>query len=274
MTVAAVPDRAKAVVMPAWLWWIGCTLLLIAAFVWWEQSPVMRWLRQQSPVSAWWRDVMFLLDWTFMCVAMMLPTAAALLRVVARLATSRSRSSALVAACIAAFLTVWALAGVIFRVMHVGIGLGFFAIVVPAHADRWTVSAFLALGGTYLLTPVASKCANACRSPVGFVARLWRSESRPLQQALRIGWSYGWSCLGCCWSQMVAMCMLGWVDPLWMLAGALMMTAQKSMPGGVPILRLSGLALLVMAAGTMAEWWDLLAIAPSWTPTFWRGCTA
>ncbi|WP_245444343.1 DUF2182 domain-containing protein [Microvirga sp. KLBC 81] len=53
------------------------------------------------------------------------------------------------------------------------------------------------MAGLYQLTPLKCLCLRHCRSPLAFVALLWREG--PVG-ALRMGVQHGLCCLGCCWA--------------------------------------------------------------------------
>jgi predicted metal-binding membrane protein len=109
------------------------------------------------------------------------------------------------------------------------------------------LAALAAGGGAYLLSPIAERCAKACRSPFGFVARYWTGLPGRGQQALRMGMAHGVSCMGCCWPAMVMMCAAGAANPAWMLVLTLVMLLQKTPRVGPWATKASGLALLALS---------------------------
>ncbi len=255
-----------------WVLMAGGCVLAALGFSWWGQSPLAKYLVRESVTLQWARHAMFLLDWTLMCIAMMLPTAAPMLRAVYRLGRDRQEAIKLTIACAIAFTLVWASAGVVVRFAH---GLAFnFLQSLPQSTERnqLFVSLLLGLGGVYLLLPIAQRCVTACRSPMGFVARHWTGRIDVTWQSARMGLSYGASCFGCCWPLMLAMCMLGWTDPIWMIAGGLAMAFQKLSNWGHWFTRGIGVLAIVMTFGIATQTIGLAYVAPLWSPDGWANC--
>lgn len=121
-----------------------------------------------------------------------------------------------------------------------------------AEALARTVSSIVVLlAGVVALTPLTTRCLRACRSPVGFVARHWTGAGDRWRQALRIGASYGASCLGCCAALMAVLVVVGMQDLVLMLALAAVMAWQKHARGGVAVARVAGV-LMIVAGGVVA----------------------
>lgn len=255
-----------------WLTLGLCALMAAAGLAWWGDTALAQWLRREGLAAAWPRHLMFVLDWTLMCVAMMLPSTWPVLVALQRAAQSRPAVGRLLLLCSLGFLAVWGAAGLALRALQLG---GFAAMTEL----RWTsaqsapVAAWLLVGGgAYLLAPIAQRCARACRSPVGFVARHWTGRPDLKWQALRIGIAHGVSCFGCCWPVMLGMCLLGLSDPLWMLAGAAVMSLQKQHAAGAWLTRALGLLSMAVGFALAAGWIDLRSAAPGWSPEAWAVC--
>ena len=222
--------------------------LLAAIGLWiWGMSPLAYFLKHDAATDRGLPDVLFLLGWLLMCIAMMLPTALPLLAAVERLTAHRLDASRLIVIAALGFLGVWLGAGILVRggdiVLHTLVGQ---VSWLAAHTNL-IGAALLSMGGIYLLLPIALQCVKACRSPMGFIARGWTGQSNVMTQSAQIGMNYGISCFGCCWPLMAVMCALGMSNPVWMLSFTLVMILQKHSRYGRSVTIASGILLLVSA---------------------------
>jgi predicted metal-binding membrane protein len=221
---------------------------LAAMGLWgWGLSPFADFLRHDAATERGLPDVLFVLGWLLMCIAMMLPIALPLLAAVERLTERRPDAIRLIVITALGFLGVWLGAGILVRggdiLLHTLVEqVSWFA----AHSHL-IGAALLSLGGGYLLLPIAQQCVKACRSPMGFIAREWTGQPNLMTQAARIGIGYGVSCCGCCWPLMAVMCALGMSNPVWMLSFTLVMMLQKHSRYGRSVTIASG---VLMVAGS------------------------
>jgi predicted metal-binding membrane protein len=95
--------------------------------------------------------------------------------------------------------------------------------------------------GIYQLTPLKTACLRSCRSPFDFVVNHWRDGAGG---ALRMGFSHGLYCLGCCWILMALLFAVGAMNLIWIAALAAVVLVEKLFPGGVWIGRIGGLVLI------------------------------
>jgi len=157
----------------------------------------------------------FVAGWTVMVVAMMLPTSLPLISLFRTVVGGRKDRGRLVSLLIAGYLGVWALFGVavysggwvLFRVVESSARL-------EANAP-FLGAGVLVLAGIYQFTPLKHRCLEKCRSPLSFVVEHWRGK-REASHALLLGIRHGLFCVGCCWSLMLLMFVVGGIS----LAGA------------------------------------------------------
>jgi len=173
----------------------------------------------------------FLGGWTVMMAAMMLPSAAPLVRLYA--ATAARTTPALVAG----YLLVWAAVGVPAYVADVAFG-----------PSATIAGAVLVAAGVYQLSPLKHACLSRCRTPLGFMVARWR---RGTGGALRLGAEHGAYCVGCCWGLMAVLVVAGSMGLAWAALIATSVAAEKLLPWGATWARVSGAAL---AAGGVAVW--------------------
>lgn len=165
----------------------------------------------------------FMVPWTVMMAAMMLPSAAPLVLLYGRTATMATMT-----ALIAGYLLVWSLAGV---------PLYFADLLLPSSAAPFA----LAIAGVYQLSPLKSACLEDCRSPTDFLVQRWGAS------ALRLGVEHGAWCLGCCWALMVVLVLIGSMGLAWVLGITALVAIEKLTRRGVLWARLIGVALLIAA---------------------------
>ncbi|MBA3629760.1 MAG: DUF2182 domain-containing protein [Actinobacteria bacterium] len=142
----------------------------------------------------------------------------------------------------------------------------FYGIVVAL--DRWVpmgpaavrVGAVLVIAaGIYQLTQFKDVCLTQCRSPLGLLMHYGPSLGG-LWGPPRVGIRHGLYCLGCCWSLMLVLVLLGMMNLVWMGVVATIIFVEKVMPRGDVLGRVVGVGLICMGA--------FLAAYPSALPTF------
>jgi predicted metal-binding membrane protein len=182
---------------------------------------------------------LFLLAWTAMMVAMMVPATLPLIllyRTIARNSLDLLRARAGVVIVLLGYLAVWALAGLPVYAYDSLAG------AAGSLAALWS-ALLLIIGGAYQFTPLKRICHARCSSPLFFVMHNWRPRATG---ALRLGMLHGVDCLGCCAGLMVGLVALGMMNLAWMLTAAVIIFAEKTLPNSHRIARPLG---VVMAAG-------------------------
>jgi predicted metal-binding membrane protein len=186
-----------------------------------------------------------------MIVAMMLPSAVPLIRLFTAASARQPRAGVVVTVFVAGYLAVWAFFGLA--------ALGFDA-GVHRTVDAWpwldahsglVAAATLALGGAFQFSRLKDACLRTCRHPGAFLLAKYR---RGAGAALRIGWSHGLFCLGCCWALMLVAFALGVTDLALMATFTTLMSYEKIGRHGEVLARRAGIALLgaALAVGVTA----------------------
>ncbi|WP_273887885.1 DUF2182 domain-containing protein [Rubrobacter naiadicus] len=180
---------------------------------------------------------LFLAGWATMMVAMMLPATLPLFLLYRTL--SRHRSGAGVAALLAGYLLVWIAAGLpVYAYSLLMEGMSPLLAVLPG--------LLLVAGGIYQFTALKRTCHVRCGSPLFFLMQRWRAGP---SGALRLGVLHGVDCLGCCAGLMAGLVALGMMNPAWMLTAAVIVFAEKTLPGGHRLVR--PLGVLMIAGGAV-----------------------
>lgn len=176
--------------------------------------------------------LVFVAGWTVMIVAMMLPTNLPLIALFRTLTRQRRDRTLLTTLLVSGYLGTWTLFGI--AVYFGGRTLREAARQSAwLEANAWVVGAsIVTLAGVYQFTPLKYHCLEKCRSPLGFVMEHWRG-SRERSQAFRLGAHHGLFCVGCCWSLMLLMFVVGTSGVLvWMLALGAVMAVEKNVSWG------------------------------------------
>jgi predicted metal-binding membrane protein len=159
-----------------------------------------------------------------MTVAMMIPATLPLILLYCHLARKRLRPAQArigTAILLVGYVVVWAGAGLpVFAYNAFSSAAGSLAAVLPA--------LLLIVGGVYQFTPLKRICHARCSSPLFFLIQNWRPGA---PGALRLGVIHGVDCLGCCAGLMVGLVALGMMNLTWMLTAAVIIFAEKTIPG-------------------------------------------
>ena len=113
-----------------------------------------------------------------------------------------------------------------------GAGIGDRPEAVAARVDAatvWCVGIIVLAFAAWLAALVLMACLTHCRTPLSYFARHWRPG---WAGALRMGLGHGLVCVGCCWALMAIMFAVGAMSLIWMGLLALLMFAEKMLPGG------------------------------------------
>ena len=117
-------------------------------------------------------------------------------------------------------------------------------------SSRTAGAVLLVLAGLYQWTPFKRACLTTCQSPLAFVTRRWRSGS---PGALRMGVEHGAYCVGCCWALMLLLFAGGVMNLAVIAALTVFVAFEKLAPLGMWSARISGAALVALAAWMQAS---------------------
>ena len=198
----------------------------------------------------------FLVAWTVMMAAMMLPSVAPVASLYAR--SISERRALRLTLFTSGYLIVWASAGVVAFVLGSVI-----ANLAEGDGRLGTAAGVVAyLGcGLYQLSPLKYRCLAHCRSPLSLFFH-YSSFQGPLRD-LRVGAHHGAYCLGCCWALMVVLLALGAMSLIPMLILASVVITEKLWSRGEAFSHVVGVACLGLAVATI---W-IPALAPGFMTT-------
>jgi predicted metal-binding membrane protein len=236
---------------------LAALLTFLTALAWWalwrgEQSP---WGHAVlHPQHAMHMNVgplafgfVFVLGWTVMTIAMMLPSSSPLVLLFHNLVSGRRHAYGLVALLVAGYLAVWTLFGVL------AYSLNRAADSIPwPPRYAWVLGAFiLMIAGLYQFSSLKYACLDKCRSPMLFLVERWSSGKRRAADAFRVGAAHGLYCVGCCWSLMLLMFVVSSGNLAWMLLLGIIMGMEKNLPWGRRLSAPVGVVLVIAAAAVV-----------------------
>jgi predicted metal-binding membrane protein len=191
--------------------------------------------------------------WAAMMFAMMLPTAAPIVLLYARAIRNRPAErwpTLSIYALASGYALVWALfsIGATWLQRLLAQALVLTAMMEPAMPS---IAAWLLIGaGLYQWTPLKQACLRVCRSPIATLSTGWREGPAG---ALRMGFSHGLYCLGCCWALMLLLFAGGVMNLAVILALTAWVALEKLAPLGEHTARAAGVLLTAVGLWMLAR---------------------
>jgi predicted metal-binding membrane protein len=191
------------------------------------------------------------LMWVLMSVAMMLPSAAPMIRTYCEIAdTAANKGEDVVhpVILVAGYLVVWLAASLCFAALTLFVQRIGGGVLEPASIRIAGIA--LLTAGAYQFSNLKHACLEKCRNPFGTLFARWTTSRNGI---FRLGVQQGVWCLGCCWALMLVMFAVGIMNIFWMALIGLFTLFEKETNGrlasGVSgaILLVWGLSLLVLS---------------------------
>ena len=179
------------------------------------------------------------LMWAIMMVAMMLPSAAPLILLVA--GTYRRRGSdarGLTAAFAGGYLAAWAAFSIVAALGQTVLHRTALLSPSMASGSARLAGGILITAGVYQWLPVKNACLTRCRSPLDFLNHEWREGATG---ALAMGLRHGWFCVGCCWMLMALLFVVGVMNLVWVAVIAAFVLIEKLARQGPRLGQVAGL---------------------------------
>ncbi|MFD0917966.1 DUF2182 domain-containing protein [Pseudahrensia aquimaris] len=267
-----------AIVVIAWAW-LSVQSAGVMAFSTEELGPGMRilepalgWIAERAKTSPFFESLLYLCTpqslssdlatfatlfsmWLAMSVAMMLPSAAPMLRTyadIAHVARERGETTVSLSVLAGGYIFIWGVFALAIAALQMAIMIGLNA-GAAAPLVGW-IGGFILLGaGLYQFSALKDACLEKCRNPFNTLFASWRTDRSGV---FKLGIEQGVFCIGCCWAIMLVMFVVGTMNLVWMAFFTLFAIVEKSGRGNVTslvsgcILMFWGGALLVLAALT------------------------
>ena len=190
---------------------------------------------------------LFVVGWTLMTVAMMLPTTFPLILLFYRMVCGRAAAAWLLLLLVLGYLGSWLMCGVVLQAVNWLLQSAIVHVAWRAGVAWTSAAAILTIAGLYQFSSLKYACLDKCRSPLSFITSRWQGGNESAQ-ALRIGVEHGIFCVGCCWSLMLLMFIVATGSLAWMLLLGAVMALEKNFPWGRRVSAPLGALLLVGAA--------------------------
>ncbi len=203
-----------------------------------------------SPPAPWTLStaLVMLSMWQIMMIAMMLPSAAPIILLYARVARrgGHAQTGRGVATFTGGYLLAWL--GFSFAATLAQFLLERSGLISTMMATSGTILAggLLIATGLYQLSPLKAACLASCQAPAPFLAAHWR------EGPLRMGLRHGAICVGCCWGLMLLLFVGGAMNLVWIAGLTLLVALEKLTRFGKPLSTAVG--VLLIASGAMVLW--------------------
>lgn len=190
-----------------------------------------------------------LVMWWVMMIAMMLPSAAPIILLYAKVVRgTRQRTGVAPDARLsllfaAGYLAIWGL----FSALAVSLQWSFeqTGLLSPFMMNTTGMvfaGIILVYAGAYQLSPLKQACLRHCQGPLTFLTHHWRQG---YAGAFRMGLHHGLFCLGCCGGLMVILFFGGIMNLYWIMGLAVFVFVEKCTPAGPWLSYAMGAALLL-----------------------------
>lgn len=188
--------------------------------------------------AAYWATM--LLMWWVMMIAMMIPSAAPMILLYARVHRHGQASGQLPTVIVptayfaGGYLMCWLGFSALATALQFALErLGHIDGMMMWSTNRWLTAGLLIAAGVYQLSPLKSVCLKHCRSPADFLSRHWLPGRLG---AFRLGFDHGAYCVGCCWALMLLLFAAGIMNVIWIAGLAIIVLLEKFAPAGAGVI--------------------------------------
>ena len=213
---------------------VACMVALLTALSWAFLLRDAQMTMMEPPLTA-----IIIAMWWLMMLAMMLPSATPAIVLYARVRQTRAGDASIAQTWVflVGYLAVWLLFSIVAASVQSLVTDSSMAL-----RSRAAQGAVLVAVGLYQLSPLKSACVSQCRSPGQFISRHWRPG---WEGAFRLGVIHGAYCVGCCWMLMGLLFVGGVMNLLWVVGLTILVAAEKLLPGGSLLAKVSGVAFIL-----------------------------
>jgi predicted metal-binding membrane protein len=201
------------------------------------------------PADAPWRPIEFgyvFVMWIVMMIGMMMPSAAPMILIYARVgrqAATQGKPFAASGWFAGGYLAAWAVFSLVATSAQWALERAALLTPMMESASNKLGAAVLILAGVYQWAPLKDACLSHCRSPLLFIQRHGGFHREPLG-ALTLGFRHGIYCIGCCWALMALLFVGGVMNLFWIATLAILVLFEKVVPFGRVVARAAGLVFI------------------------------
>jgi predicted metal-binding membrane protein len=192
--------------------------------------------------------------WVVMMFGMMIPSAAPIILIYARVgrqAAAQGKPFAATSWFAAGYLLVWALFALAATSAQWALDRAALLNSMMEGTSNLFGGLVLIAAGFYQWTPLKDACLSQCQAPLHFIQR-HGGFRRDAAGSLALGARHGAYCVGCCWALMVLLFVGGVMNVLWISTLAILLLAEKVIPAGRLISRMSGAGFIAAGAWLLA----------------------
>jgi predicted metal-binding membrane protein len=198
--------------------------------------------------------LMLLVMWTVMMAAMMLPSAAPMILMFAKVNRQRAARAAPafpITAFAFGYLLVWTIFSVAATTVQWWLSSAAMLTMTMELASGPIAAGLLIVAGVFQWTPIKHMCLQHCHTPFAFLMRYWRDGRLG---AFQMGLRHGMYCVGCCWAVMGLLFVAGVMNLVWVLALSVLVLLEKlvprlAQPAGIAMIA-AGVFILVRGGAT------------------------
>jgi len=227
----------------AWGWLVTGAGMEMSAVEMTAMAGMDGWLMRPAVWTLAYAALIFAMWWVMM-VAMMLPSAAPMLLLFARVNRKDKEAGAPlvpIALFAAGYLLVWGGFCAVATALQWGLESARLLSPMLVTTNKWLGAGILIAAGLSQFTPLKAICLRHCRTPLGFLLGSWRPGRLG---ALRMGLEHGAFCLGCCWFLMALLFFGGVMNLYWIAGLAVFVLLEKTIPLGHWLGRVAGVVLV------------------------------
>ena len=194
--------------------------------------------------------LLFFMWWTMM-MAMMLPSAAPAILMygaISRKFAEKSKPAASLIMFVAGYAAIWTGFAAIAVLLQVVSSQVISLSMMMAVTNTTLGGGLLIAAGFYQISPLKAACLRKCQAPLLFLSRNWQTGNFG---ALRMGFSHGVYCLGCCWVLMGLLFYGGVMELRWIVGLAVYVAIEKLVPASNRLSRFTGILLIAWGAWTL-----------------------
>jgi len=192
--------------------------------------------------------------WSVMMIGMMAASAAPVVMLFAGAQRAPQRvgtrgASITLTSFVLGYFVVWVGFSVCAALAQWGLHESFVLSAAMATSNPRVGGAILLIAGVYQLTPLKTACLAHCQSPLGFLMAHWRDGTAG---AFRMGARHGLYCLGCCWSLMLVLFVVGVMNLAWVAAVAAFVFIERLGVAPRVVSRVAGVTLILAGVALVA----------------------
>jgi predicted metal-binding membrane protein len=196
-------------------------------------------------------SLMFVM-WVVMMVAMMVPSAAPMVLMFAtvnRRRREQSRPFVATSVFLSGYVVVWTGFALAATLGNWGLHqASLLTSMMGGSSSGYLGGGLLLAAGVFQWSQLKYICLTHCRSPLSFLMSGWREGTGG---AFKMGLQHGRYCLGCCWVLMALLFVLGVMNLVWIAALAAFVLAEKVIPAGDKVSKLTGALLMAWGVGAV-----------------------